>query len=70
VLELRQTDTFRQWRLRLRDGRARALVAARLDRLAYGNAGDAKSVGNGVFELRIHHGPGYRVYFAKQAPPR
>jgi putative addiction module killer protein len=66
VLELRQTDTFRQWRLRLRDDRARALIASRLDRLAYGHAGDAKPLGSGVFELRIHYGPGYRVCFAKQ----
>jgi putative addiction module killer protein len=66
VLELRQTETFRRWRLRLKDGRAKALIASRLDRLAYGHAGDAKGVGDGVFELRIHHGPGYRVYFARR----
>jgi putative addiction module killer protein len=66
VLELRQTDTFRQWRVRLRDGRARSLIASRLDRLAYGHAGDARGVGDGVFELRIHYGPGYRVYFAQR----
>jgi len=66
VLELRQTDTFKQWRQRLRDDRARALIASRLDRLAYGHTGDVKAVGGGVLELRIHHGPGYRVYFAKQ----
>src|SRR5882672_12877624 len=63
VLELRQTGAFRQWRLRLRDDRARALIASRLDRLAYGHIGDAKSVGDGVSELRIHYGPGYRIYF-------
>jgi putative addiction module killer protein len=66
VLELRQTEAFRQWRLRLRDNRARALIASRLDRLAYGHVGDARSVGDGVSELRIHYGPGYRIYFAKR----
>lgn len=64
--ELRQTDAFRRWRLRLRDDRVRALIASRLDRLAYGHAGDTRSVGDGVSELRIHHGPGYRIYFARQ----
>lgn len=63
--ELRQTDAFRRWRLRLRDDRVRALIASRLDRLAYGHAGDTRSVGDGVSELRIHHGPGYRIYFAR-----
>jgi putative addiction module killer protein len=66
VLELRQTETFRRWRLRLKDGRARALIASRLDRLAFGHAGDAKAVGAGVFELRVHFGPGYRVYYARR----
>jgi putative addiction module killer protein len=66
MTELRQTEVFRRWRLRLRDDRARALIASRLDRLAYGHVGDAKSVGDGVNELRIHYGPGYRVYFARR----
>jgi putative addiction module killer protein len=52
--------------MRLRDARARALIASRLDRLAYGHGGDVKAVGGGVFELRIHYGPGFRVYFARQ----
>jgi putative addiction module killer protein len=65
VLELKQTETFRQWRLRLRDDRARALIASRLDRLAYGHVGDVRNIGDSVSELRIHYGPGYRIYFAK-----
>jgi putative addiction module killer protein len=66
MIELKQTETFRKWRLRLRDQRARALIAARLDRLAQGHSGDVQPVGEGVSELRIHYGPGYRVYFQKQ----
>lgn len=65
MLELKQTETFREWRLALRDKRARAAIASRLDRLAFGLAGDAKSVGGGVSELRVHYGPGYRVYFKR-----
>ena len=53
ALELRQTETFRKWRMRLKDERARALIASRLDRLAFGNPGDVKPVGNGISELRI-----------------
>jgi len=66
VVTLRQTEAFRKWRLGLRDDRARALIASRLDRLAYGHAGDVRSVGEGVSELRIHHGPGYRIYFTRR----
>ncbi len=53
MFELRQTDVFRKWRAKLRDERARAMIASRLDRLAFGNAGDVKPVGKGVSELRI-----------------
>jgi putative addiction module killer protein len=63
MLELKQTELFRKWRMKLKDEHARALIASRLDRLAYGHAGDARPVGEGISELRIHHGPGYRVYF-------
>ena len=62
MLELKQTETFLKWRVRLRDERARALIASRLDRLAYG---DVAPVGEGIGELRIHYGPGYRVYFKR-----
>jgi len=63
MLELKQTELFRKWRTKLKDERARALIASRLDRLAYGHAGDAGPVGEGISELRIHYGPGYRIYF-------
>jgi putative addiction module killer protein len=52
--------------MRLKDERARALIASRLDRLAFGNPGDVKPVGNGISELRIDYGPGYRVYFKQR----
>ena len=64
--ELKQTETFRKWRTKLKDERARVLIASRLDRLAFGHAGDAEPVGEGISELRIHHGPGYRVYFKQR----
>jgi putative addiction module killer protein len=66
MIEFKQTETFRKWRVRLKDGRIRALIASRLDRLAFGNAGDVKPVGHGISELRIDYGPGYRIYFQKQ----
>ena len=66
MIEFKQTETFRKWRVRLKDGRIRALIASRLDRLAFGNAGDVKPVGQGISELRIDHGPGYRIYFQKR----
>lgn len=65
-MELKQTDVFRKWERKLKDRKARALIAARLYRLANGLAGDVSPVGGGVSELRIHYGPGYRVYFRQQ----
>lgn len=67
MVEIKQTETFRKWRARLIDDRVRALIASRLDRLAYGHGGDVQSVGQGISELRIHHGPGYRIYFQRNA---
>lgn len=66
MVSLKQTETFRKWERRLRDRKARAAIAARLFRLANGLAGDAAPVGEGVSELRIHYGPGYRVYFCRR----
>jgi len=66
MVEFKQTENFRKWRTRLKDERARALIASRLDRLAFGNAGDVNPVGQGISELRIDYGPGYRVYFLRR----
>jgi putative addiction module killer protein len=66
MIEFKQTETFRKWRIRLKDQRIRALIASRLDRLAFGNTGDVKPVGQGISELRIDYGPGYRVYYMKR----
>jgi putative addiction module killer protein len=66
MTEFKQTETFRKWRMRLKDQRIRALIASRLDRLAFGHAGDVRPVGLGISELRIDYGPGFRVYFQKR----
>ena len=58
-------NVYDDWMRRLKDKRALAILAARLERLAEGNFGDCKPVGRGVLELRIHYGPGYRLYLAK-----
>jgi putative addiction module killer protein len=66
MIEIRKTVLFAQWLDGLRDLRARARVQVRIERLASGHVGDAKHVGEGVSELRIDYGPGYRVYFTKR----
>lgn len=66
MIEIIKSDTFDSWLQNLRDIRARARVLARIDRLALGNPGDVKPVGEGISEMRIDYGPGYRVYFIKQ----
>ena len=63
MVEVRQTEVFSKWLRELRDRQARARIQTRIDRLQLGLAGDVKSVGEGVSELRIDYGPGYRVYF-------
>ena len=65
MIEIRKTKKYAQWLDGLRDIKARARIQARVERLATGNAGDVKPVGEGVSELRIDYGPGYRIYFTK-----
>lgn len=66
MFEVRQTKVFINWVAGLKDKRAVARVDVRLRRLALGNMGDVKSLGDGVSEIRIDYGPGYRLYFTKQ----
>ena len=66
MIEVRQSPAFTAWFKSLRDRQARARIAARLTRLQSGNLGDVAPVGEGVSELRIFHGPGYRVYFIQR----
>jgi len=63
MIEVRQTGLFANWLRKLRDKRARARIQIRIRRLSLGNFGDVKPLGDGVGELRIDYGPGYRVYF-------
>jgi len=65
MIEIRKTEIFGNWLDGLRDIHARARIQARIERLATGNPGDVKAVGEGVSELRIDYGPGYRVYYKK-----
>jgi putative addiction module killer protein len=62
VLEVRETDEYSRWFEKLRDPRARAKILARIRRMTLGNFGDVCAVGEGVSELRIDYGPGYRIY--------
>lgn len=66
MVEIRKTDLFVQWLDHLVDIHARARVQARIERLAAGNPGDVEPVGEGVSELRINYGPGYRIYFKRR----
>ncbi len=66
MIEIRKTELFATWLDNLRDIQAKARVLVRIERLASGNAGDVKPVGEGVAEMRIDYGPGYRVYFIQR----
>lgn len=66
MIEIRKTEVFAKWLDGLRDLRARARIQARIERLAMGNPGDVSPVGEGVSELRLDYGPGYRVYYKKR----
>lgn len=66
MIEIVQSDIFADWLNNLRDRRAIARVRMRIDRMAFGNAGDVQPVGDGVSEMRIDYGPGYRVYFVQR----
>jgi putative addiction module killer protein len=65
VIEVRQTDLYARWFEKLRDRQAQARILTRVRRLSLGNPGDVQTVGDGVSELRIDYGPGYRIYFIK-----
>ena len=66
VIEIRKTEIFAKWLDEIQDIRARARILVRIERLSAGNPGDVKPVGEGVSELRIDYGTGYRVYYKKQ----
>ncbi|CCI15272.1 MAG: type II toxin-antitoxin system RelE/ParE family toxin [Microcystis sp. M54BS1] len=66
MIEIRQTKTYSEWFSGLRDRQAKARIDIRIRRLSTGNPGDVKPVGQGVSELRVDYGPGYRVYFIQQ----
>jgi putative addiction module killer protein len=67
MLEVRQTNLYSEWFAALRDRATKTRIDIRIRRLSLGNAGDVKPVGEGVSELRVDHGPGYRVYFVHMA---
>jgi len=68
MIEIRKTEIFTKWFEGLKDRRAKARIQARIDRVEMGNFGDVAPVGEGISELRIFYGPGYRVYFLQRGP--
>src|SRR5690625_1131931 len=66
MMEIARSATFDRWMTGLRDARAKARIAARIDRLAHGNPGDVKPIRSGIREMRIDHGPCYRVYVVQR----
>ncbi|MDT8398297.1 MAG: type II toxin-antitoxin system RelE/ParE family toxin [Pseudomonadales bacterium] len=67
MLEVYKTEEFARWFKRLRDRKAKARIQARIDRLEQGHFGDVEPVGDGVNELRLFYGPGYRIYFTRRS---
>ena len=68
MIEIRETEVFARWFGRLRDRQARVRIDSRIRRLSLGNPGDVMPVGEGVSEIRIDYGPGYRLYFVQRGP--
>lgn len=68
MIEIFKTDVFDLWLSSLRDFKARARIETQIRRLSLGNPGDVKPVGEGISEMRIDHGPGYRVYYMRRGP--
>lgn len=68
MIDVQQSDAFAKWLGALRDRKARIKILGRIARLAHGNPGDVEPVGEGLSELRVHFGPGYRVYFVQRGP--
>ncbi|KIF62328.1 MULTISPECIES: type II toxin-antitoxin system RelE/ParE family toxin [Pseudomonas] len=66
MTEILRSSTFSSWLVKLADSRARMRIQVRIDRMAEGNFGDVKAIGEGISEARIDYGPGYRVYFMQQ----
>ncbi|MCK9197292.1 MAG: type II toxin-antitoxin system RelE/ParE family toxin [Syntrophales bacterium] len=66
MIEIRQTETYRKWFDSLKDRSARMRIDIRIRRISLGNYGDVKPVGEGVFEIRIDYGPGYRIYYLRK----
>jgi putative addiction module killer protein len=65
-MAIERSDEFNTWLKRLRDRRAKAKVLIRIERIATGNPGDVAPIGQGLSEMRIHHGPGYRIYYVER----
>ena len=70
MIDVQQTEVYDAWFQKIRDTNARTRITTRIQRLKQGNPGDVKPVGEGVSELRINYGPGYRVYFVQQGQSR
>jgi putative addiction module killer protein len=66
MVDVRQTETFKAWLKGLKDQKAKGIIVSRLARVAQGNLGDVEPAGEGVSELRIHFGPGYRLYLVER----